>query len=126
MPATPPTVLQLYMEGKGGDDLPWQLKAGIIALYHHDDASHHVIAGKLGLDETTVGRVLEEAKAQAQSDLFMDQLNTLDQQAKNGSNNFLVFGTTTYANMVSLRGHPIQSWSSLKRTTIYRAKPRAT
>jgi len=124
MPATPPTVLQLYMEGKGGDNLPWQLKAGIIALYHHDDASHRVMAGKLDLDETTVGKGVEEAKAQAQSDLFMDQLNTLDQQAKNGSHKFRPCFVTTYAYMITFRGRPVQFWSSSRRIMIYGANPR--
>ena len=101
------------MEGKGGDELPWQLKAVIIALHHHDEgASHRVIAGKFGLDETTVGKVLEEAKVQAQSDVFMDQLNTLDQQAKNGSNHFMVLFITTYANMIPFRGCPVPTWLS--------------
>jgi len=86
MTATTPTAMQAYQEGKREGELPWQLKACIITLHHHDDgASHRVIADKLGLDEATVGEVLKEAKTRAQSDLFMDQLNTLDQQAKDGS-----------------------------------------
>jgi len=57
----------LYKERKGGDDLPWQVGAGILALHQFDDgASNRVIAGKLGLNETTVAKVLEKAKAQAQ------------------------------------------------------------
>jgi len=108
------------MEGRRGDDLG----ADNIALHHHGDgASPRVFAGKLGFNETTVGKVLEKAKAQAQSDLFIDHLTTLDQQAKNGSNNFMVLFITTYANMIPSRGRPVQTWSSSRHAIIYRANP---